>query len=305
MPVLGIDVSHHNGEVDWIAVARSDVKFGYAKATDGPSFVDPQFARNWAQMREAGLLRGAYHFARPSEDPDVQALHFASVLGTPSWGELPPSLDLEVDGGRSAREILDWTVAFLQRAEALVGRRFAMYTGGLWRRLLAALASPSFGTRLLWTARYNSVEPVVPAPWSRWDIWQFTDGQSGQVLSVPGVRGHLDCDRFRGDLTELQALADQPMTPAPPVPPPPVPAVPQPAWPGRFFVWPREPAVAGEDVRCWQTQIRDRQISVSVDGIYGPESKRACVAFQRMLGLNPDGIVGRSTWDASFDPAVD
>jgi lysozyme len=77
MAVLGIDVSHHNGEVDWFAVARSDVKFAYVKATDGHGFVDPRFGQSWAQMREAGLLRGAYHFARPG-DPD-------GIVGRSTW----------------------------------------------------------------------------------------------------------------------------------------------------------------------------------------------------------------------------
>jgi lysozyme len=304
MPVLGIDVSHHNGEVDWFAVAGSEVRFGYAKATDGHSFVDPQFGRNWAQMREAGLLRGAYHFARPGEDPEVQAVHFVSVVGTPSWEELPPALDLEVDGRRSGPDILEWTVAFLQRAEALLGRSFAMYTGGLWRRRLAPLAPATFGTRLLWTARYGSAEPVVPAPWTRWDIWQFTDGQSGRVQPIPGVRGLVDCDRFRGELAELQALAAQPATPAPPGPPPPVVVDAQPPWPGRFFVYPHQPTITGSDVRSWQTQMRDRGLVVTPDGIYGPESKRGCVAFQRMAGLDPNGIVDRSTWEASFEASI-
>lgn len=302
MPVLGIDVSHHNGEVDWFAVGRSNVKFAYAKATDGRTFVDGQFARNWERMRDAGLLRGAYHFARPADDPEHQAVHFVSVIGEPSWGELPPALDLEATGGRTGQEILEWTRAFLSGAEAAVGRELVIYTGGLWRRLLASIAPAEFGTRLLWTARYGANQPVVPRPWSQWDIWQFTDGQSGDVQRIPGVRGPCDCNRFRGDMAALQELADRPATPTPPPPPPPAPEGPQPPWPGRFFVWPRQPAVRGDDVRRWQKQILALGFAVTPDGIYGPESKRACLAFQRSAGLDPDGIVGRATWSAAFDP---
>jgi peptidoglycan hydrolase-like protein with peptidoglycan-binding domain len=36
------------------------------------------------------------------------------------------------------------------------------------------------------------------------------------------------------------------------------------------------------------------------DGVYGPESRRACIALQREAGLDPDGIVGPSTWAATF-----
>ena len=69
-------------------------------------------------------------------------------------------------------------------------------------------------------------------------------------------------------------------------------------------MWPREPAVSGEDVRAWQNRLRARQFTVTPDAIYGPESKRACIAFQREVGLDPDGIVGRGTWNAVFDAAV-
>jgi peptidoglycan hydrolase-like protein with peptidoglycan-binding domain len=50
--------------------------------------------------------------------------------------------------------------------------------------------------------------------------------------------------------------------------------------------------------------MRERGFSVDVDGVYGPESKVACIAFQRHAGLTPDGIVGRSTWESTFDPNV-
>jgi lysozyme len=304
MPVLGIDVSHHNGQVEWHAVARSDAKFAYAKATDGTDFVDPEFARNWPGMREAGLMRGAYHFGRPSADPELQATHFSSVVGAPSWGELPPVLDIEVAEGRPAEAVVDWTRAFINKAEGLFGKPFMIYTGGLWRRTLGDPQVPELGTRLLWTARYGSQPPVVPRTWTRWDFWQFTDGQNGQVTPISGVSSPCDCNRFRGEMAELEAIVAAPASPVLPTPPPPVVTGDAPPWPGRFFVWPREPAVQGEDVRAWQNRMRARQYTVTPDGIYGPESKRACLAFQRDAGIDPDGIVGRATWGATFDARV-
>jgi hypothetical protein len=153
---------------------------------------------------------------------------------------------------------------------------------------------------MLWTARYGTLPPLVPRTWSRWDFWQFTDGDSGNVQRIPGVRGPCDCDRFRGELGELQALADKPLLPAEPPPTPP--AEPgRPAWGGRYLVWPHAPVMSGDDVRIWQTQMRDRHFAVDVDGFFGRQSRQACVALQREMGLEPDGIVGRATWNATFD----
>ncbi len=304
MPVLGIDVSHFQGEVDWDAVARSEMKFAFVKASEGNTMVDSRFQRNWTACQDAGLLHGAYHFARPGSDPEAQAAHFASVVGPPAWSELPPVLDLESTGGLTVEGVLAWARAFLKKADDLFGRQVIVYTGGLWRRTLGNPDAPDIGARPLWTARYGAKEPVLPRPWQRWDFWQFTDGQSGQVVDVPGVRGPCDCNRFRGTLDELKALAGHAQVPAVDVDAAAPSAVPgatvTPAWPGRFFTWPRVSAVRGEDVQAWQRRMLDRDFVLDADGAYGPESKRACIAFQRALGLEPDGIVGRSTWDATF-----
>ena len=136
MPVLGIDVSHYQGEVEWHRVAASDFRFAYMKASEGGTFVDPAFQRNWDGARDAALPRGAYHFAHPGSDADAQAAHFASIVGPPTWGELPPVLDLETTDGLPADAVVRWTLAFVDRAEALFGQRVMIYTGGLWRNQL-------------------------------------------------------------------------------------------------------------------------------------------------------------------------
>jgi len=300
MPVLGIDVSHNNDQVDWTAVAGSDVKFAFIKATEGSSIVDGRFDENWKALGDTHLLRGAYHFARPGSDPETQAAHFAAVVGQRTWSTLPPVLDLEVDGGLPPAQVVQWAVAFANKADTLFGQPLIIYTGGLWRRTLRDPDVPEFRSRLLWTARYGAQEPVVPRTWTRWDFWQFTDGDSGAVQKIPGVRGPCDCDRFRGELAELQALADKPLAPAEPPPPAP-PEAGRPAWSGRYLVWPHAPVMNGDDVRIWQTQMRERRFAVDVDGFYGRQSRQACIALQREMGLEPDGIVGRATWNAAFD----
>jgi lysozyme len=300
--VLGIDVSHDDGDVDWPSVARSEVRFAYVKATEGSHLVDPRFAVNWPAIREAGLLRGAYHFARPAGDPEVQAAHLASVIGPLSWGELPPALDLEVLDRQPRDEVIAWTLSFVAKAEALLGCPLIIYTGGLWRNQLGSPDVEALASRLLWTARYGEDRPIVPVPWKTWSFWQFTDGRSGNALAIPGVSGPCDCDWFNGELRDLLSLSDKIAGGgAESDGPPPAPGN---AWPGRVFVWPSTPVIRGDDVRRWQTRVAARGFAVTVDGTYGRESKTACVAFQRHAGLEPDGIVGRATWSAGFDDQI-
>ena len=69
--VHGIDVSKYQGDIDWNSVYGSGVKFAWIKATEGGDRVDDKFEQNWTRAKEAGLPRGAYHFAywcRSGED---------------------------------------------------------------------------------------------------------------------------------------------------------------------------------------------------------------------------------------------
>jgi len=292
----GIDVSHYQKDVNWLEIARDDIQFAFAKATEGLSYVDPSFQRNWTQMREAELARGAYHLGRPGSDPETQAEHFAAVVGGLSFLDLPPVLDLEVSDGHPTAAVLDWARAFINRAESLFQRELMIYTGGFWRLTLGNPKDSFFGIRPLWLAAYNQ-NPVVPASWTRWTFWQYTDGTQNVPSKVAGVNGPVDQSRFAGTLEELRALCSAPK----PIPDPIVPSQgPPDRWPGIHFVWPRSPVVAGDAVRRWQTQMRRLGYQLDSDGTYGPGSKSACSAFQKERGLVVDGIVGRKTWEACF-----
>src|SRR3954453_12196349 len=59
---FGVDVSNHQGEIDWRPVAADDMSFAYIKATEGGDFIDDRFRPNWDGAAAAGLDRGAYHF---------------------------------------------------------------------------------------------------------------------------------------------------------------------------------------------------------------------------------------------------
>ncbi|GAA0987796.1 N-acetylmuramoyl-L-alanine amidase [Acrocarpospora macrocephala] len=77
------------------------------------------------------------------------------------------------------------------------------------------------------------------------------------------------------------------------------------AWPGRLLRYPSgvagTPLMSGPDVRQWQEQMKTKHgFELDVDGRYGPRSRAVCLAFQRQVDLDDDGIVGRLTWEAAF-----
>src|ERR1044071_4652605 len=60
----GVDVSYHNGTIDWAKVKAAGNAFTFIRISDGTGFHDPQFAANWAGARAAGVIRGIYQFFR-------------------------------------------------------------------------------------------------------------------------------------------------------------------------------------------------------------------------------------------------
>ena len=99
---VGIDVSHHQGEIDWEVLfreARFDtvIDFVYCKATEGCDHTDTQFMRNREALNNIGVLNGAYHYFNTTAPPRPQAAHFLEVYKSRSI-DLPPVLDVEEEG---------------------------------------------------------------------------------------------------------------------------------------------------------------------------------------------------------------
>ena len=65
MNVFGIDVSKHQGEIDWPKVAASGVRFAILRAGYGNTATqaDPYFAANYTGAKAAGLKVGAYWYS--------------------------------------------------------------------------------------------------------------------------------------------------------------------------------------------------------------------------------------------------
>ncbi|MBT9257650.1 lysozyme M1 (1,4-beta-N-acetylmuramidase) [Phycicoccus sp. MAQZ13P-2] len=129
----GIDVSAHQGDVDWTAVATDGIDATYLKASEGGTFEDPRFAANWAGARDAGLEVGAYHFFTLCKDGREQADNLLGRLREVGADDtaLPPVIDLELSGNcaaRPTRAVVDQRLSDLVDAvEGGTGRRVVLY----------------------------------------------------------------------------------------------------------------------------------------------------------------------------------
>jgi lysozyme len=172
------------------------------------SISDQDFADNWAGMKIAGLLRGAYHFFHPSSDPVAQAANFSRCLANANGGsqnlasgDLPVALDIEVTDGVSTDSLIAGVTSWLQAIEAATGKKPIIYTYvSFWK---SSLGNPTdLSTFPLWIAQLDVASPTVPGGWQNWMYWQF-DQQPLSGVPSPVV----DLDAFNGTLADLQGIA--------------------------------------------------------------------------------------------------
>jgi len=213
--VPGVDVSYWNASVDWSEVSAAGMKFVFVKASEGESYVDPTFRKNWEGTKTAGMLRGAYHFFRSNADPGRQADCFINALkATGDMGDLPPAIDLESNDGQPNQRVISRAKAWMDRVQSAVNKRPIIYSSQYF--LQDHFSEPGGGPPAwvkdypLWVAQYPKrytpgMQPGLPRGWTQWRFWQYSD--KGRVN---GVIDKVDLDLFNGSLEELYQFAGKP-----------------------------------------------------------------------------------------------
>jgi len=202
--VEGIDVSSHQGNVNWAAQWSAGKRFAYTKASEGNYYTNPYFAQQYNGSYNVGMIRGAYHFATPNDSSGAnQANYFVDHGG--GWSRdgktLPGSLDIEYNPygatcyGLSQAAMVNWIRDFLNTYKARTTRDAVIYTNLDWWSQCTGNSTAFNATNPLWVARYASAPGTLPGGWPFYTIWQYS--------STP-----IDQDRFNGDQSRLVALAN-------------------------------------------------------------------------------------------------
>jgi lysozyme len=195
-PVQGVDVSHHQGAIDWAKLAGPHAQFAWVKASEGADFRDEDFHGNFAGAARAGIVPGAYHYFTLCKPGAAQAANFIAAAGPLAGHGLPPAVDLEYGGNCAhrpppelfARELRD----FLVRVEQAWGCRPVLYvTPDFYPDYVAG----RFPTHRLWV-RDVLHRPRLPDE-RVWQVWQYA-----HRTHLPGVKGFVDRNAFAG--TQVQ-----------------------------------------------------------------------------------------------------
>lgn len=199
--ITGIDVSKHQGNVDWKKVVKDPLapKFVYMRGTIGADSVDSKYQIYYPQAVDSGLKVGMYHLIWPKDNFKEEVNDILEEMTTKHW-DLPLALDVEQGHGMSKAKLREYIISLCQGLIA-EGIKPIIYTGpGFWNGYVGS--DPFFKDIDLWNAHYTSAaKPLIPTQWSTWKIWQYTSEYRIQGVTTNTI----DCNRFNGTEADFEA----------------------------------------------------------------------------------------------------
>jgi lysozyme len=198
--IHGIDISHHQGNIDWTKVVHPDsnkkIDFIFIRATVGTR-KDRKFKKNWREAKKYKFSVGAYHFYWPNRNSTIQANNFMSYVEL-AEGDFPPVIDIEklptIQSKKNWRKgIKNW----ISIVEKKYGVKPIIYTGDSFYTHYLKPDSYFANYPNLWIANYNNIK----APNHKWDFWQYSD-----KVKVEGINELVDVNVFNGDSLALEKL---------------------------------------------------------------------------------------------------
>jgi lysozyme len=191
--IWGIDLSHHQSDIDWDKLKDQKPHFIFFKATEGATHTDTKYTENYKNARKAKLIVGSYHFFSYNSNGNAQAEHFLSVAKFKA-GDLPPVVDAEYRRNMPADKIVTRElVSFLKAVTTKTGKKPIIYCDyDYYKQYLDGKLK---NEHLLWICDYKH------KPKCEWTFWQTTD-----KFKIAGVKGHVDFNLFNGSKRKFEEM---------------------------------------------------------------------------------------------------
>lgn len=206
----GIDVSSWQGSINFSYVKSSGIEVVYIKSSEGRSYIDPYFERNYTNAKANGLKVGFYHYvtARSIEQAKEQANFFASVISG-KQADCRLAMDFESFGNLSISQINEISKTFLETLENVTNSKCVIYSNAYSARTIFSNELTNYP---LWVANYGVSSPGSNGKWNTWVGWQYTN-----TGLVNGISGYVDRNKFtNGILLSSTSTLPSPETPSTP-----------------------------------------------------------------------------------------
>lgn len=206
LPIM--DVSRWQGRINWDKVKASSLVSGVMlralgnSAKDAPSkpYIDPYFARNYAECQRVGLPVGVYYYCKAvnTAEADAELALLRKVL-TGKMVQLPVAVDIEdkyVQAPLDKQTLTDIAAHALGTVERW-GFYAMLYTGLYFGRDNLYMTDAALKPYDVWLAAYRTKKPTPD--WS-FGMWQYT--RSGKI---PGVSKGVDLSHAYKDYAAIIA----------------------------------------------------------------------------------------------------
>ncbi len=189
-----MDVSRHQGTIDWAKVKASGQIGGVmiramGNSADGKAskpYIDPQFARNYAECTRLGIPVGVYGYFKAvnKAEADKELALLKSALTGKTLG-LPVAVDVEdeVQKPLGKAALTDLTAYMLSTVESW-GVYALLYTGLWFGSTFLYMGGAALKPYDVWLAAYRKEKPEPGWPFG---MWQHTSAGT-----VPGVSTGVD-----------------------------------------------------------------------------------------------------------------
>ena len=288
----GIDISMHNGSIDFNEVKNDGVEVIIIKATEGVNYTDPKFEEYYNACKNLGFHIGFYHFMSEKTSPVEQAIDFYNAIKDKSF-DVFPVLDVETNNmGRSSKIISDRCLAFLEQFANLSSMDCVIYTGAYFGR-------DNLDDRVKvykgWIAHYGVAEPMETG-------FKVVGHQYSETERINGISGDCDLNHFTDGI--LLCSGNGTVTPQPKY---------------EFYsnktrylqrilgveddnIWgpvtdaAAKKVIAGKKYKTPElTRWIQKVLRIKEDGIFWTDTEAAVIAYQHEHHLVEDGIVGYNT----------
>jgi lysozyme len=194
---FGIDISHHQGAVNWdsLITSKHPIQFVIIRATYGSTTLDREFHRNWNESSGKSYIRGVYHYYLPDQSSASQFELFKSHVYLKK-GDLPPVLDIEENSSLGRENLLKGVKNWLRLAEQHYRIKPIIYANLDF--YLRYFNTPDFKKYHFWIAAYAGHRRVNNIPWT---FLQFS-----KKMRVKGTNEYVDGNDFNGNREELDKL---------------------------------------------------------------------------------------------------
>lgn len=207
LPIFdGIVDIYHLEPVDFQKLKDAGIVAIVHKATEGLTIKDKAYHTRKDMAKSMGFLWGSYHFS--SGERAIQQAQEYLQYCKPEADELI-CLDFEPSSSGSDMTIVG-AEQFVSEVQWRIGRWPMIYGGSLLREGLRNQINQVLKNCPLWYSRYSNEPKDIPNTWSRYTLWQFTDGDVGPEPHFTSGIGNCDRNRFQG--TKEQLIQQWPFT---------------------------------------------------------------------------------------------